>query len=208
MAQFLEWLAGACCFGLFIYKWIIIAAVVMTWVSADPHNQIVQWIVRITRPLWVWCEQRMPVMMAHFSAYASILVVIFAQIVLPAEIRSLNLFFQGQINVASLLLQTGGHLLQGTSIVVQSLLFFCIFVLFAWFVLTLVNPSLSNPLVRIIHVLADPLISPLQRYLPRTRIDLSPLVGVMLFYLISSNIINPIGFYGSTLSHPVSICMY
>jgi len=208
MAQFLEWLAGASCFGLFVYKWIIIAAVVMTWVSADPHKQIVQWIVRITRPLWVWCEQRMPVMMAHFSAYASILLVIFAQIVLPAEIRSLNLFFQGQINVADLLLQTGGHLLQGTSIVVQSLLFFCIFVLFAWFVLTLVNPSLSNPLVRIIHVLADPLISPLQRYLPRTRIDLSPLVGVMLFYLISSNIINPIGFYGSTLSHPVSICIY
>ena len=208
MAQFLEWLAGASCFGLFVYKWIIIAAVVMTWVSADPHNQIVQWIVRITRPLWVWCEQRMPVMMVHFSAYASILLVIFAQIVLPAEIRSLNLFFQGQINVAGLLLQTGGHLLQGTSIVVQSLLFFCIFVLFAWFVLTLVNPSLSTPLVRIIHVLADPLISPLQRYLPRTRIDLSPLVGVMLFYLISSNIINPIGFYGSTLSHPVSICIY
>ena len=35
MFQFLEWLAGATCFGLFIYKWIIIAAVVMTWVSAD-----------------------------------------------------------------------------------------------------------------------------------------------------------------------------
>ena len=147
-------------------------------------------------------------MMAHFSAYASILVVIFAQIILPAEIRSLNLFFQGQIDAEGLLIQSGGHLLQGTSIVVQSLLFFCIFVLFAWFVLTLVNPSLSNPLVRIIHVLADPLITPLQRYLPRTRIDLSPLVGVMLFYLISSNIINPIGFYGSTLSHPVSICIY
>lgn len=97
MAQFLEWLAGATCFGLFVYKWIIIAAVVMTWVSADPHNQIVQWIGRVTRPLWVWCEQRMPVMMAHFSAYASILVVIFAQIVIPAEIRSLSLFFSGTV---------------------------------------------------------------------------------------------------------------
>ena len=180
----------------------------MTWVSPDPHNQIVQLIGRITRPLWVWCEQRMPVMMAHFSAYASILVVIFAQIILPAEIRSLNLFFQGQIDAAGLLLQSGGHLLQGTSIVIQSLLFFCIFVLIAWFVLTLVNPSLSNPLVRIIHVLSDPLITPLQRYLPRTRTDWSPLVAAMLFYLTSSNIISPIGFYGSTLSHPVSICIY
>ena len=208
MFQFLEWLAGATCFGLFIYKWIIIVAVVMTWVSADPHNQIVRWIGRVTRPLWVWCEQRMPVMMAHFSAYASILVVIFAQIVLPAEIRSLNLLLQGQTDFAGLVLQSGGHLLQGMSIVAQSLLFFCIFVLIAWFVLTLVNPSLSNPLVRIIHVLADPLITPVQSYLPRTRTDWSPLVSVLLFYLISSSIISPIGFYGSTLSNPVSICIY
>ena len=208
MAQFLEWLADVCCFGLFLYKWIIIAAVIMTWVSADPHNRIVQWIGRVTRPLWVWCENWMPVMMAHFSAYASILVVIFAQIVLPAEIRSLNLLFYGLTDAQEFLSQNGGHLLQGTTIVIQSLLFFFIFVLIIWFVLTLVNPSLSNPLVRIIHVLADPLTTPLQRYLPRTRIDWSPLVGVFLFYLISSNIISPISYYVSTLSFPVSICVY
>ena len=208
MAQFLEWLAGTCCFGLFLYKWIIIAAVILTWVSADPHNVIVQWIGRVTRPLWVWCEKWMPVMMAHFSAYASILVVIFAQIVLPAEIRSLNLLFHGLTDAQGFLFQSGGHLLQGTTIVLQSLLFFFIFVLIIWFVLTLVNPSLSNPLVRIIHVLADPLITPLQRYLPRTRIDWSPLVGVVLFYLISSTIISPISYYGSTLAFPVSICVY
>ena len=208
MAQFLEWLADACCFGLFLYKWIIIAAVILTWVSADPHNVIVQWIGRVTRPLWVWCENWMPVMMAHFSAYASILVVIFAQIVLPAEIRSLNLLFHGLTDAQGFLFQSGGHLLQGTTIVLQSLLFFFIFVLIIWFVLTLVNPSLSNPLVRIIHVLSDPLITPLQRYLPRTKIDWSPLVGVVLFYLISSTIISPISYYGSMLSFPISICVY
>ena len=208
MAQFLEWLADLCCFGLFLYKWIIIAAVIMTWVSADPHNRIVQWIGRVTRPLWVWCENWMPVMMTHFSAYVSILVVIFVQIVLPAEIRSLNLLFHGLTDSQVFLSQSGGHLLQGTTNVMQSLLFFFIFVLIIWFVLTLVNPSLSNPLVRIIHVLADPLTTPLQRYLPRTRIDWSPLLGVLLFYLISSTIIAPISYYGNTLSFPVSICVY
>ncbi len=208
MAQVLEWLADLCCFGLFIYKWIIIAAVILTWVSADPHNQIVQWIGRATRPLWVWCENWMPVMMSHFSAYASILVVIFAQIVLPAEIRSFNLLLHGLIDSQGFLFQSGGHLLQGTTIVLQSLMFFFMFVLIIWFVLTLVNPSLNNPLVRIIHVLADPLITPLQRYLPRTRIDWSPMIGVLFFYLISSKIISPISFYGSKLSFPVSLCVY
>ena len=208
MVQFLEWLANLCCFGLFLYKWIIIAAVVMTWVGADPHNRIVMLIGRFTRPLWVWCENWLPVMMAHFSAYASILVVIFAQIVLPAEIRSLILVLQGLTDFQGFLFQSGGHLLQGATIVLQSLLLFFMFVLIIWFVLTLVNPSLNNPLVRIIHVLADPLITPLQRYLPRTRIDWAPMVGVLLFYLISSTIISPISYYGSMLSFPVSICIY
>ncbi|GIS37207.1 MAG: hypothetical protein Ct9H90mP9_2370 [Pseudomonadota bacterium] len=29
------------CFGLFLYKWLIIIAVLLTWVSADPYNPIV-----------------------------------------------------------------------------------------------------------------------------------------------------------------------
>jgi len=208
MSHFLEWLAGASCFGLFIYKWIIISAVVLTWISADPNNQIVKFIIRGTRPLWVWCEHRMPVMMAHFSAYASILVVIFLQVVLPAEILSINLFLHGLSDFSGLISQSGGHFLQAASIVIQSMLYFCIIVLIAWFLIGLVTPSLNNPLVRIVHVLADPLITPLQRYLPRTRIDWSPLVGILLFYLLNSTVISYIGFYGSSLSFPVSICVY
>lgn len=208
MSHFLEWLSGACCFGLFIYKWIIIASIVLSWISADPHNQIVKFINNVTRPFWVWCEQKMPVMMAHYSAYASILVVIFLQVVLPAEILSINLFLQGLSDFTGFISQSGGHLLQGTSIVLQSMLYFCIIILVAWFLIGLVSPSLNNPLVRIVHVLADPLITPLQRYLPRTRIDWSPLVGIFLFYLLNSKIIIPIGFYGSFLSFPVKICVY
>lgn len=208
MVQLLEWIAGATCFGFFVYKWIIIAAVIMTWVSADPHNKIVMLVSRLTRPLWVWCEHRMPVMMAHFSAYAAILVVIFAQITIPAEILSLSLFFQDKSDLIDLAQQSGGHLIQGVGIVLQSLLFFCIFVLVVWFVLELINPSLSNPLVRIIHVLADPLIAPLQLYLPRTRIDWSPVVGVLLFYLITSSIVGPLIKLGMEMSLPISICLY
>ena len=208
MGHFLEWIAGVFCFGLFVYKWIIIIAIVMTWVSPDPHNPIVKFINRITRPMWVWCEHKMPVMMAHFSAYASIMVVIFAQVFLPAEIRSVNLFLHGVTDSEGLILQSSGHILQGASIVVQSVLYFFIFVLVVWFVLGLLNPSLINPIVRVIHVLSDPIITPLQRYLPRTRTDFSPIVGIFLFYLISSLIISPIGYFGSTLSFPISICVY
>ncbi len=106
----LELLASVLCFGLFLYKWLIIIAVLLTWVSADPYNPIVQWIARVTRPLWVWCEQRMPMMLAHFSPYAALLLVIFAQAVVPAELRSLNLLLEGQSDSNQILLQSGGHL--------------------------------------------------------------------------------------------------
>ncbi len=204
----IELFASALCFALFLYKWLIIIAVLLTWVSADPYNPLVQWIARLTRPLWVWCEQRMPVMMAHFSPYAALLLVIFAQAVLPAELRSLDLLLQGRNDGYGVLLQTGGHLLQGAGIVMQSLIFFFVIILVIWFFLTLVNPAFNNPLVRIIHVLADPLITPLQRYLPRSRVDLSPLLAILLFLLIQMYLIGPVSAYGNSLSFPVSLCIY
>ena len=53
-----------------------------------------------------------------------------------------------------LLMQSVGHLMQGLAIVMQSLIFFFIVILIAWFFLTLVNPAFNNTFVRIIHVLA------------------------------------------------------
>ena len=204
----LELLASVLCFSLFVYKWLIIIAVLLTWVSADPYNPIVQWIARLTRPLWVWCEQRMPLMMTHFSPYAALLLVIFAQAVLPAELRSLGQLLEGRTDGFGVLLQSGGHLLQGAGIVLQSLLFFFIIILVIWFILTLVNPAFNNPLVRIIHVLADPLITPIQRYLPRTSVDFSPLVAILLFLMIQMFVIGPISAYGGSLSYPVNLCIY
>ena len=208
MDHFLEGFAGLCCFGLFLYKWIIILAILISWVNADPHNHVVVILNRITRPLWVWCEHRLPVMWAHFSAYISILLIIFAQVVLPASILSLNLFVFGDSNLSDLLNQGVGHILQGGSIVAQSALFFIILILIVWFFLGVVNSSINNPVVRVIHFLADPVITPIQRYLPRTKIDWSPVVGILFFYFVSSEIITPIGFYGRGLSLPVTICSY
>ena len=87
-------------------------------------------------------------------------------------------------------------------------LFIVRFLLIVWFVLGILNSSINNPIVRVIHFLADPVITPIQRYLPRTKIDWSPVVGILFFYFISREIISPIGYYGSGLSFPVTICTY
>jgi YggT family protein len=208
MYNAIEFIASGLCFGLFVYKWIIIIAVIMTWVSADPFNPFVMWINRVTRPLWNWCDRYLPLGMGGFSAYVSILVVIFAQALLPATLRSLNLFFEGAVSSTGFGLQLGGHLVQASSIVTQSIFFFFMLILVFWFFLTLVNPAYNNPIVQVLHMLADPLLSPLQRYLPRTRFDYTPLVGVLLFYLLNAYLVSPIAYYGSTLSQPVQLCVF
>jgi uncharacterized protein YggT (Ycf19 family) len=76
-----------------------------------------------------------------------------------------------------------GIFLRGLAIVLYNLLLFMVFALLAWFVLTLVNPSVNNPIVRTVFLLVDPVITPLQKVLPRMRVDLSPLVAAGLLYL-------------------------
>ncbi len=208
MGMALEYLAGVLCFGLFLYKWVIIAAVLLTWVSADPFNPMVRFIARATRPLWVWCETWLPVGLAHLSAYASLLVVVFAQALLPATLKSVGLLAEGQAGSSQFLTQMGGHVLQSSGVVLQSLLFFLMLIMVVWFFLTLVNPALNNPFVRVIHVLADPMITPIQRYLPRARVDLSPLVALLLFFLANRFVVAPLATFGNGLSFPISLCVY
>ena len=113
----------------------------------------VSWINRVTRPFWYWCERWLPLTMRHFSAYFSLLLVIFGQALIPASVRSINLFLQGMIEVDALALQFGGHLIQSTSIIAQSVFFFFMLILGFWFFLTLINPAYNNPIVQVLHTL-------------------------------------------------------
>jgi YggT family protein len=44
LVDFIGWL-------LTIYSWVIIAAALMTWVSPDPRNPIVQFLHKVTEPV-------------------------------------------------------------------------------------------------------------------------------------------------------------
>ncbi len=46
---------------LVVYMWIVIARVVLSWVSPDPYNPIVRFITNITEPLLYQIRKRLPV---------------------------------------------------------------------------------------------------------------------------------------------------
>ena len=206
--QTVDFLAQTLCFVIWVYKWITIIAIFLTWVTPDPHNPIVFWVNRVTYPLWAWCYQRLPASLQLFNAYVALLVVIFLHALIPASVQTLNLFMRQLITLQTAITQIAGHAIQGMGIVTFSILWFAIIILGIWFILTLVSPSFNNPIVRVVHMLADPLITPIQRYLPRTQVDLSPLIGIFILFLVSNYLVTPVYVHGSMLSAPVRICNY
>ena len=163
-----------------IYSWVHIAAFIMSWINADPNNQIVYWINRLTLPMWNWVRFRIPHSLSAFAPIIALLLVVFGENVIPGVIRSLGAVAVGQLPLDQGLLQVIYYLALGSLIIISSIIWFIFILAVIWFVFTLVNPPLNNPIVRAIWFLVDPLLTPIQKQLPRTKIDFSPLVLAIL----------------------------
>jgi YggT family protein len=188
----LLYLATLCEWGLTIYEWIIIIAILVSWVNPDPRNPIIQFLNNMTLPVWNWLALWLPSPLKLFSAYIALLAVWFLKIFLPGTLRSLARYSAGQLGATQLPGVLVGFFLLGLGVVVQSLLFFLMLLLVVWFFLTLVNPSVNNPIVRTLFVLVDPFITPIQRRLPRQRIDISPLLAAGIFLLLNLFVVSPL----------------
>jgi YggT family protein len=63
-------------YALWFYMWIVIARAVISWVSPDPYNPIVQFLYRATEPVLEPIRRRLPG--GGFGIDFSPLIVIFA----------------------------------------------------------------------------------------------------------------------------------
>jgi YggT family protein len=170
---------------LTIYFWIILVAILVTWVNPDPSNPIVQFLNRMTVPLWEWVRGKVPYSLQNFSAYIALLLVIFLGIFIPGLFITLAGMSSGEVATSQAPGILSGYFLLGLGSVAQQLLGFLILLLLIWFFLTLINPSVNNPIVRTIYILVDPFITPIQKRLPRQRIDFSPLIAAGIFLLLN-----------------------
>lgn len=66
---------------LTLYLWIIIIRAVVSWVNADPHNPIVQLLIRITEPVLAPVRRWLPLrgLGIDFSPVVVILAIVFLQ---------------------------------------------------------------------------------------------------------------------------------
>ncbi|HJQ84709.1 MAG TPA: YggT family protein [Candidatus Binatia bacterium] len=45
---------------LWLYSWILIIAILLTWVNPDPSNPIVRFFYSVTEPVLYWTRRRFP----------------------------------------------------------------------------------------------------------------------------------------------------
>ncbi len=169
-----------------IYSWVHIAAFIMSWINADPNNQIVYWINRLTLPMWNWVRFRLPDKFTAFAPIVALLLVIYGEIALPGIIRSLGALTIGDMGLNDGAVNVVLYIIFGALYITSSIIWFVLILSVLWFVFALVNPPLNNPIIRAIWFLLDPLLTPIQRYLPRSKIDFSPLVLALMAFLLRS----------------------
>ncbi|MBT4088566.1 MAG: hypothetical protein HOE30_08750, partial [Deltaproteobacteria bacterium] len=148
MTEYILNLASLTGWVLKIYSWMHIAAFVLSWINADQNNAIVSLINRSTMPLWNWVGQKLPNKFVPFAPIFALMLVIFGEITAPGVIRSLGATVGGTIGVEIALKNIVFYLVYGGLYIVSNIIGFIFFLSVVWFVFTLVNPPLNNPIIR------------------------------------------------------------
>lgn len=89
LANFLAATAKILDIVLVLYMWVIIIRALLSWVSPDPHNPIVQFLYSVTEPVLARVRQLIPIsgMGIDFSPIIVILAIIFLQSFLVTSLQ-------------------------------------------------------------------------------------------------------------------------
>ena len=80
MSNFLIAVAKMIDIILSLYMWLIIGRAVISWVSPDPYNPIVRFLLSVTEPVLYPIRRRLPILGGiDFSPIIVILAIIFVQ---------------------------------------------------------------------------------------------------------------------------------
>lgn len=92
LANFIMAVAKLINFVLGAYIWVVIGRAVISWVSADPYNPIVRFLVQVTDPLLMRIRRFLPVMGGiDLSPMVLILAIIFLQSFLVPTLEQIAL---------------------------------------------------------------------------------------------------------------------
>ncbi len=210
LLQGLHSLPELVCIGLFIYKWLLIIHILLTWLNPDPSMPVVKFLRRCAMPAWQLGLWIAPDRFVRYALYFGVLGVLFLQAWIPAFLESTLLLLSApEIKSAfsPFAVQLVGHTAQAFLLILNSLVWFVIILLALYFVLTLVRAG-NSPITYMIYSMSVPILQPVRRLLPpSTKFDYSAPLSAVVLVLFSSFGLMPLSAYFSLLSLPVQICV-
>lgn len=93
LAHFLKALAQVIDIVLNIYMWLIIGRAILSWVSPDPRNPVVQFLYKVTEPVLGFFRRRLPLEYGglDLAPLVVLLLIVFLQRFLVATLFDLAL---------------------------------------------------------------------------------------------------------------------
>ena len=74
---------------LWLYSLVIMIAVLISWISPDPFNPIVQFLRSVTEPIFAWVRKRLPFTVVGMVDLSPLVVLLIIQLLQMAVVRSL-----------------------------------------------------------------------------------------------------------------------
>ena len=74
---------------LWLYNLVIFVAVLISWVSPDPFNPIIQFLRSVTEPVFNWVRRHLPFTMVGMIDLSPIVVMVFIQLLQMVVVKSL-----------------------------------------------------------------------------------------------------------------------
>ena len=171
-----------------LYVVAVLLRLLLQWVRADFYNPVSQFIVKVTNPPLKILRRVIPGWGG--VDLASVLLLIALQM---AELYLTNMALGRALGASSLFVVAISELLGLViNVFIGAIL---IQVILSW-----VAPGTYNPLIGLVHRIAEPLLTPARRIIPPfSGIDLSPLVALVVLQLLKILLVAPIANFGHHL---------
>jgi YggT family protein len=178
--------------GLMIYLWCIIIRAVLSWLNPDPYHPAVQFLYRITDPVFNRVRQLIPLDFGgiDFSPIIIIFVIYTVDELTVNIVGGLAASLMGHQAFHGT--QIFAYLLSALAGISHSILWIMIIIFIGKTIISFFNADPYNPIVHFIDKATDPTLNYFRSRLPLNYgdFDLTPLFVLLLLYLLDSLILS------------------
>ena len=176
-------------YGSWVYLWLVILRVGLTWINPNPYSPLMRFLSRAADPVLNRARRVCPLILGglDFSPLLALIVIRFSGAVLGMWLWDMG---RGA-PPAWIVFLVASELLQ----LLHSLTWLLIIIMAIRLLMSLTRPSPYNLIVQLVYGLTEPLLAPLRRFFPLGPggLDFRPLVFLLILLLLEFVVLGSLG---------------